>query len=460
MNGESVNHNVTLKYALWGIIFTAVGCSSSQTGHGSDPVAQVLAALVVILAMGKLGGELCERLGQPAVLGELVGGMALGNLVLFVPDLIFFEPLRVASIQQPWAVVISAMAQLGVIILLFEVGLESTVQGMLKVGATSLGVALVGVIAPFLLGFGVSWLFIRELPVSLAAIPEGFSPYHVHMFVGTVLSATSVGITARVFKDLGRLKSVEAQIILGAAVLDDVIGLIALAVVSAVITAATVGQPVELLDLLQLGGVAVGFLFGSLLLGAYLVPKILPRLATLRTSGMMLTSALLLAFGLSYLAHLAGLAPIVGAFAAGLILEQVHFRSFREEITIEELLKPVATFLVPIFFVLMGIQVRLETFADFSVLGLALGLTVVAIIGKLACGLAVFRKRADRLTVGIGMIPRGEVGLIFASVGRGLGVIDDGTFSAIVIMVMTTTLITPPLLKYAFSREKKTDTAP
>jgi len=166
----------------------------------------------------------------------------------------------------------------------------------------------------------------------------------------------------------------------------------------------------------------------------------------------MLISALLFAFLLSYLAHAAGLAAIVGAFAAGLILEEVHFRGFQEDITIEQLLKPIATFLVPIFFVLMGVQVRLETFADLSILGVAGALTLAAIIGKQACSLGVLDKGLDRLTVGVGMIPRGEVGLIFASIGKSLRVIDDGTFSAVVIMVIVTTLITPPMLKFTLAR--------
>ena len=434
------------------IVFAACSCAPEAGGH-TDPVASVLLALIVILAAAKIGSAVFESLGQPAVLGELISGVLLGNLILFSPSWSFFEPLRVTSIQENWAVVIDSLARLGVIILLFEVGLESTVRGMMKVGISSLLVAVLGVIVPFVLGFGVSWLFIQELPSSLAAhVPADFSLNYVHMFVGAVLCATSVGITARVFKDLGKLQTKEAQIILGAAVIDDVLGLIVLAVVSAIITAATIGQPLEIWALLRLIGVAMLFLGGSLALGVYLIPKIMPQLARLRTSGMMLTSALLFAFALSYLAHSSGLAAIVGAFAAGLILEEVHFQAFREEITVEQLVKPVATFLVPIFFVLMGIQVRLETFADLSVLGLAGGITLTAIIGKQICSLGVLEKGLDRLTVGVGMIPRGEVGLIFASIGKSLEVIDDATFSAIVIMVIATTLITPPLLKITLRR--------
>jgi Kef-type K+ transport system membrane component KefB len=422
----------------------------------TDPVAPVLLALVVILAVAKIGSEIFERLGQPAVLGELLGGVVLGSLILLNPAWNFFEPLRAHVMQENWAVVIDSLARLGVIILLFEVGLESTVQGMMKVGASSLFVAVLGVVVPFILGLGVSWFFIKELPAELAAVvPAGFSLNHVHMFIGAVLCATSVGITARVFKDLGKLQTKEAQIILGAAVIDDVLGLIILAVVSGIITAAELGQPLAIGALLRLIGVSILFLGGALGLGVFVVPKIMRQLAKLRTAGIMLIAALLFAFLLSYLANAAGLAAIVGAFAAGLILEEVHFHGFREEITIEKLLKPLATFLVPIFFVLMGIQVRLETFADLSVLGVAAGLTIAAIIGKQICGFGVLEKGLDRLTVGVGMIPRGEVGLIFASIGKSLKVIDDATFSAVVIMVIVTTLITPPVLKVTSTRSRK-----
>ena len=170
----------------------------------------------------------------------------------------------------------------------------------------------------------------------------------------------------------------------------------------------------------------------------------------------MFTSSLVFCFGLAYLANLSGLAPIVGAFAAGLVLEEVHFHGFREEIQIEQLIKPVSTFLVPIFFVMMGIQVRFETFANLPILGLATSLTIAAIIGKQICGLGVLDRGLDRLSIGVGMIPRGEVGLIFDNIGKELGVIDDATYSAIVIMVIITTLITPPIMKWALIRNNRT----
>jgi Kef-type K+ transport system membrane component KefB len=444
------------------LLFLVILCASLSTAYASqgsgheDPIPAVLMALIAILAVAKLGGEFVERLGMPAVLGELLAGVILGNLVLLNPHWSFFEPLRIAPLEADWAVIINGLAQLGVIILLFEVGLESTVQGMMKVGASSLLVATLGVVAPFLLGFGVSWLFIKEIPRGLVAIvPSGFSLNYVHMFIGAVLCATSVGITARVFKDLNRLQTKEAQIILGAAVIDDVLGLIVLAAVSGIITAAELGKPLAVGAIIRLVAVAVVFLGGALALGTLLIPRIMNQLARLRTSGVMLISALLFAFALSYLAGAFGLAAIVGAFAAGLILEEVHFSGFRDDIRIEQLIQPVATFLVPIFFVLMGIQVRLETFANLGILGIAAGLTVAAIIGKQICGLGILDKGLDHMTVGVGMIPRGEVGLIFANIGKNLKVIDDAIFSAVVIMVIVTTLITPPLLKYTLARAER-----
>ncbi len=427
--------------------------ASESASHG-DSVAPILLALIAVLAAAKLGGELFERLSLPAVLGELVAGIVLGNIILLNPGWSFFEPLRVMPIQEDWALIIDRLAKLGVIILLFEVGLESTIQRMIKVGGSSLLVAVLGVIAPFFLGFGTSWIFIKRLPPELAAaVPAGFNLNYIHLFMGSVLCATSVGITARVFKDLRRLQTKESQIILGAAVIDDILGLIILAVVSGIIRSAESGRPMNIGSVLGLIGLAVLFLGASLTIGAFLVPRVMNQIARLRIGGMKLTSALIFCFGLAYLANAAGLAPIVGAFAAGLLLEDAHFRGFREEIKIEDVIRPVSTFLVPIFFVLMGIQVRLETFANLPVLGVALGITVAAIAGKQICGLGVLQKGLDRMIIGIGMIPRGEVGLIFASIGKSLKVIDGATFSAIVIMVILTTLVTPPLLKIRLLRQ-------
>ena len=420
--------------------------------HG-DPLAPVLLILLIVLAAAKLGSEIFERLGQPAVLGELIVGLVLGNLVLLNADWTLFEPLRAANVTERWALIIDSLARLGVILLLFEVGLESTVSEMAKVGTSSLLVALVGVIAPFILGFGVSYLFIKEVPADvLVHLPSDFNVMNIHLFIGATLCATSVGITARVLKDLGKLQTKEAKIVLGAAVIDDVLGLIVLAVVSAIVSASITGSEVGALSLVRITAMAIGFFVVAIALGVVVVPRILHYLAKLRTAGMMVISSLLLCFLLSWLADAVGLATIVGAFAAGLILEEVHFKEFKETIHLHELIRPISTLFVPIFFVLMGIQVRLETFGDSSVVGLALGLTVAAIIGKQVCGLAVVEKQLDRVSIGVGMIPRGEVGLIFAGIGKALNIVDGALYSAIVIMVILTTLITPPALKLTIAR--------
>lgn len=420
--------------------------------HG-DPLAPVLLVLLIMLAAAKIGSEISERLGQPAVLGELIVGLVLGNLVLFNPHWSLFEPLRAASVTDGWALIIDSLARLGVILLLFEVGLESTVSEMAKVGTSSLLVALVGVIVPFVLGFGVSYMLIKEVPADvLTYLPSNFNVMKIHLFVGATLCATSVGITARVLKDLGKLQTKEAKIVLGAAVIDDVLGLIVLAVVSAIVSASIRGSEVGTASLVRIAGTSIGFFVVAIGLGVVVVPRVLHYLAKLRTSGVMIVSSLLLCFLLSWVADAVGLATIVGAFAAGLILEEVHFRDFKETIHLHELIHPISTLFVPIFFVLMGIQVRLETFADSSVVVLALGLTIAAITGKQVCGLAVVEKRLDRLSIGVGMIPRGEVGLIFAGIGKALNIVDGALYSAIVIMVILTTLITPPVLKLTLSR--------
>jgi Kef-type K+ transport system membrane component KefB len=428
---------------------------ADTAGTHADPIAPTLLALIIILASAKLAGELFERLKMPAVLGELIAGVILGNLMLINAGWSFFEPLRATPVNEGWAVILDGLARLGVIILLFEVGLESSVKGMMKVGPSSLFVAVLGVIAPFFLGFGVSWLFIGEIPPGLSAIvPAGFSLSYIHLFVGSVLCATSVGITARVFKDLGKLQTKEARIILGAAVIDDVLGLMVLAVVSGIITSAEMGQPPATDSIVRLIMIAILFLGGSLAFGVFVIPRLMEQLSKLKTGGVMFISALVFCFGLAYLANVSGLAPIVGAFAAGLVLEEVHFRGFREEVQIEQLIKPVSAFLVPIFFVMMGIQVRIETFANLSILSFSAALTLAAIIGKQICGLGVLDRGLDRLSIGIGMIPRGEVGLIFASIGKALKVVDDATYSAIVLMVIATTLITPPAMMWTLGRRR------
>ncbi len=402
----------------------------------ADPIAQVVLALALILIGAKIGGELATRAGQPAVLGELIFGILLGNLALLGYH--GLETLR----SDPS---IDMLSRLGVIVLLFEVGLESTVGQMLKVGWSSLLVACIGVIVPFGLGWAVgAWL-----------LPTG--SVYVHAFLGATLTATSVGITARVLRDLGRTSTREARIILGAAVIDDVLGLVILAVVAGIIAAANQGSTLSYGSIGLTLGKAVGFLVGALVIGVLTSRRLFSLASRLQTRGVLLAAGLAFCFLLSWLASLVGLAPIVGAYSAGLILEEVHYRDFAErgERSLDHLIHPISSFLAPVFFVLMGIRTDLHAFAQPGVALLALGLTVAAVVGKQFAGLGVVTREVDRITVGIGMIPRGEVGLIFANIGltlvvAGERVVTDSTFAAVVVMVVASTLLTPPALRWRF----------
>ncbi|MDB4883439.1 MAG: Na+/H+ antiporter [Gemmatimonadetes bacterium] len=399
-----------------------------------DPIAVVLLALAVILAAAKLGGSVAEWFAQPAVLGELIVGVILGNL---------------PGLAGQWSVgvrddpMIGMLASIGAVILLFEVGLESTLRDMLRVGVRSLVVAALGVIVPWVLGYLVGRLLLPDHSV------------YVHVFLGATLTATSVGITARVLKDLGHAQTLEARIILGAAVIDDVIGLVILAVVGSILSAANLGTTLSLGAAAMVLAKALGFLVCAFTIGAFLSPKLFAVAARLPTRGTLLTTALAFCFLLSALASLIGLAPIVGAYAAGLILEEAHYSDFTQqgEHRVEELVRPISLFLVPVFFVLMGMRVELSALTQPGILGLAALLTVVAIVGKQACALGGIGAPVDRTVIGIGMIPRGEVGLIFANIGLGLTVrgervVDERIFAAVVVAVMMTTLVTPPALKW------------
>jgi Kef-type K+ transport system membrane component KefB len=284
---------------------------------------------------------------------------------------------------------------------------------------------------------------------------------YVHMFLGASLTATSVGITARVLQDLGRSQTDEARIILGAAVIDDVMGLVILAVVAGVIAAADSGSVLSSADVAWTLFKAVAFLAGALVLGLRVSPRMFSLASALRARGVLLAIGLAFCFLLAWLASAIGLAPIVGAFAAGLVLEQVHYRDHASlgEHPLEELVQPISAFLVPVFFVLMGMHTDLRVFGDPTVLGLSAALIVAAVLGKQACYVGVVGRGIDRLSVGIGMIPRGEVGLIFANMGmsltvKGERVVDAAAYSAVVVMVIVTTMLTPPALKWSLHRKR------
>ena len=420
--------------------------------------------IAIIILAAKLS-NLVERFGQPAVLGELLVGIIFGNMAL--AGFNFFEPIR-------QDIVIRFLAEIGVVILLFQVGLESNIRRMLKVGPQAVLVAIVGVVAPFLLGTVV---------VGPLLLPE--LSFNAHLFVGAILTATSVGVTARVFHDLGRLKIPEAQIILGAAVIDDVIGLTILAVVKAMVESGRV----SLINIGWITAKAVLFLGGAIFLGQLLAPR-LGRFFSKINPGIGMKLILAVSFGLifAYVAELIGLAAIVGAFAAGLVLEPVHFRHFddpsvvsdinesikqaspevRRNVSnvleslagnhIKELIQPLGYFLVPIFFVLTGMEVRIETLFNVRILLLALAISVVAFGGKLISGFAAGRVR--KWIIGWGMVPRCEVGLIFAAMGKALGVFPDDIFSMMVIVIMFTTILPPPILNALLKRQDPALDAP
>ena len=407
----------------------------------NDPVAPLLIRLALVLCAAKLAGWIAIRARQPAVIGEIAAGILLGNLTLL--GIHALEPLKTDPI-------LGILAELGVIVLLFEIGLQSTVKDMLRVGRSSALVAVLGVVTPMLLGWGVgAWLLPGQSTL-------------VHVFLGAILTATSVGITARVFRDLGLSRTAEARIILGAAVLDDVLGLVILAALTGVITAMNQGNGgLSIAGVLWISAKALGFLLAAILLGLWLTPKLLSLASLLRVRGILLTTGLIFCFLLAYLGTLAGLSPIVGAFAAGLILETGQFKDFEEsrESSIESLIHPISTFLVPIFFVLTGLRVDLGSFANGRIVLLALALTVAAWVGKQACSLGVLERGVNRLAVGLGMVPRGEVGLIFANVGATLAiagrpVITPELYSAAVIMVILTTLVTPAALQWSLRKPR------
>ena len=373
---------------------------------------ELLLGLVLVWLAAKLAGEGMERIGQTAVLGELLAGVLIGPGVL-------------GLIHE--SEVLHALAELGVLILLFEVGLESDLDELLRAGLQATLVALVGVILPFAAGYGaMQWL--------------GYSAI-VAVFVGATLTATSVGITARVLADLGRLQDPAANVVLGAAVVDDILGLIILAVVTG--AAQTGGVSAGAVALLS--GKAVVFLVVALLLGLRLAPTLVGWIGRLRARGTLVVYSLVFAMSLAAVADLIGLATIIGAFAAGLILAKTDRRAH-----IEERIKPVADLFVPVFFVTVGMKVEpamLDPFTPGGGFGVAMLLTGLAVASKLAAGLAVYAPGVRRWPVGVGMVPRGEVGLIFAGAGLAVGVIAADLYSALVVAVMLTTFVAPPWLK-------------
>jgi Kef-type K+ transport system membrane component KefB len=395
-----------------------VGPIGERRGGATVEFRDLLMGLLLVWLAVKAAGEGMERIGQTAVLGELLAGVLIGPGVL-------------ALAQE--SEVIHALAEIGVLILLFEVGLESDLGELLRAGLQATLVAVVGVVLPFAVGFVVMRWF-------------GY-PALVAVFVGATLTATSVGITARVLADLGRLKDGAAKVVLGAAVVDDILGLIILAVVTGI--AQTGGVSLAAVGLLS--GKAGVFLVVAILVGIRLAPTIMGWIGRMKARGTLIVYSVVFAVALAAIADLIGLATIIGAFAAGLVLATTERREH-----IEDRIKPVADLLVPVFFVTIGMKVQptmLNPSAEDAQFGMAMLLTAVAVTSKLATGLAVYQKGVRRWPVGVGMVPRGEVGLIFAGTGLSAGVIAGDLYSALVVVVMLTTFVAPPWLKALYRAE-------
>lgn len=378
---------------------------------------RVLLTLFIMLVAAKLMAELFERLRQPAVAGEILAGVVIGPSLL------------------GWAApsdITSLLAEIGVIFLLFTVGLETKPASILKVGKQAAGVAVLGVVAPLLGG----WLLMRAW---------GSSSIEA-LFVGTAMVATSVGITARVLSGMGLLDAPTARIILGAAVIDDILGLLVLAMVSSM-AAGTVNY----LEILTTAGLAIGFTAFVALVGAPVVTRVAPSVERMRSGQGIFIFGLVLCLGLSVAASYIGVAAIIGAFLAGMALAEAAEDNPR----MHRQMSGVTEFLVPFFLVNIGMQLTLAVFRSWSVISLCVLVTLVAIVTKLlGCGVGAFNlgmRRAGQ--VGMGMVPRGEVGIIVAQIGLSLAVIGAELYGVVLFMAVATTVIAPPFLKWLYASE-------
>jgi Kef-type K+ transport system membrane component KefB len=453
----------------------------SQTG---DPYAFLFQVLAIILISAAVGHYAAAKLKQSAVLGEIVAGIIVGTILYqfggpTITVIRHYEQVHEVSSSALQASVcfidvarqvlnkaglppkdahqlqevllrrdvaqfyltvnaLQLFSSLGIVLLLFMVGLELKVKEMRAVGGWALAVALIGIAGIFILGYLALNIFFLKGGNPLAPV-----------FLAAALTATSIGITARVFQDLKRLRSREAKVVLGAAVVDDVVGLIILAVVTGV----AIRGGVYLSTVAGIFAKAAIFLGGVLLLGGILVPRLVKLFATLTRGNVRVIFPFALLMFLAWLADRFGLATIIGAFAAGIIIEEDYFPGGGQDRTVGSIIAPIQAIFAPIFFVLIGLRVDLTTLANPQVILISLVLVVIIFISKLASALPV-KKGDNRLVVAAGMLPRGEVSLIFASLGKSLGLLNDNLFSVIIIVMLLTTLITPPLLKWAIERQE------
>jgi Kef-type K+ transport system membrane component KefB len=476
----NARHNYRRLFLLMAIaLLPSVAAAFQFHVSHSDPIAPVILGVTGILFVALIGRFSARKLGFPSVLGELLMGIVVGNIAFYfsfdlitvlregpaifetMQNLLKGEELELACInaigvEGTWHILeilrgphgnellqvahaVDVFSRYGVIFLLFLVGLDTSIDEMRQVGPDSGRVAIIGVLLPFLLGLLASTLLIENVE------------FHTSLFLGATLSATSVGISAMVLQEMKMQQTETARIILGAAVFDDVLGLLMLAIVSGIVVTGSV----DLIHVTMTIVMATLFLLAAVYLGPFFIRFIVRMFHRLDLVEAKMFVSYLFVMVLAWLANLSGLATIIGAFTAGLILHDAYFESWNNDrkcpVCIKDLIMPLEVILVPIFFVLMGIQVKLETFLQPGVMMLAAGLVAAAIVGKVVSGFGVFGS-SNRWAIGVGMMPRGEVGLIFAAIGKSLGVLDDALFSAVVLMVIVTTLLSPPLLKYCLRR--------
>jgi Kef-type K+ transport system membrane component KefB len=404
-------------------------------------ITALLFDLFIVFLAAKLAAELFERIHQPPVIGELLAGVLIGPYALGwigTPDTGLIQVFHgdTAAAQEAIDLVYHLVAELGIVVLLFFVGLETRIADILRVGGRAGVVAVLGVVIPFILGYGLMGPLLGHPSVE-------------SIFVGAAMVATSVGITARVLRDLGVIASTESRIILGAAVIDDILAMILLAVVAGL---ATTGS-ISLFEIGVIAGQALLFTIFVALVGTGVVRRYGLKLEHLKMDGAPLAVSLLAMLGLAALSASIGLAAIIGAFLAGMV-----FAEAREHFDLEHQALPIYQFLVPFFFVLTGAQVDWRLFLDGGIMGIALAVTILALLGKVVgCGLGVLGLgRRSVAIVGVGMAPRGEVGLIVASLGLSLGAIPTQIFSVVVIMSILTTLVVPPILRILYAGDAET----
>jgi len=412
------------------LVAAALLPSLAWANGASEAFTRTSLALILMITLADISGLLFERMGMPELVGEICAGILLGNLALLGIDFNFPALLRESQFM-------TYSAELALVLLLFLVGLESDMKDLLRVGRNATAVAGVGVVLPVLMGLGAS---------ALLGINGGLQGW----FVGAMLAATSVGITAKMLASQGLVKSRSAEVILGAAVIDDVLGILLLAVLASI----AVSGEFAYSELFLIIGKALLFFAGALFVGQRLMPEIVHMVALTKHASIWTGFAFCLALGFAQLAAFAGLAPLIGAFVAGLLLDDVDFRvgDTLQKHTLEELIRPISDILISIFFVGIGALVQLEVLLDPNIL-LTIGvLTAVAIVSKGAAGFMVQGRGFDRLGIGFGMIPRGEVGLVFASFAFAHGIFRPDTYSALVLVVLLSTVLGPALLKPRLSR--------